>query len=116
NKTGLLHNQFTRNSTDTYGEHVMKVVNNAAGLNFGLVGKNIRRYLTTTALTATGVIALGSTAMADNWTDLQNIGGSFDTDISIPDTTNITQHSQIAKARGDLDITEGHTVNIFQNN
>lgn len=74
--------------------------------------KKIRRYLTTTALTATGLLAFSSPSHAQNWTDLQ--GGGFTTDISIPNTTNITQNLDIVKARGDLDITENHTVNIYQ--
>ncbi len=74
--------------------------------------KKTRRYLASTALTATGLLALASPAMADNWGDLSGTG--FDTDVSIPDTTNINQHVDIVHATGDLDINEGHTVNIYQ--
>lgn len=71
------------------------------------------RLLLSTALTATGLVALASSpAMANNWTNLQ--GDGFSTDITVPDTTNITQHLDVVKARGDLDITENHTVNILQ--
>ncbi len=61
---------------------------NGFGKDFGLVGKSVKRYLATTALTATGFLALVSPAMADNWTDHTGTGITVDT--SVPNTTNIT--------------------------
>ena len=84
------------------------------GNNFGLVGKNIRRYLATTALTATGLIAIASPAAADNWTDHTATEGSISVDVTVPNTTNITQNTDFAKVQGDGDINAGWTVNVAQ--
>jgi filamentous hemagglutinin family protein len=82
--------------------------------NFGLVGKNMRRYLATTALTATGLVLAASSAMADNWTDHTATEGSISIDTSIPNTTNITQETDFVKVNGDGDINAGWTVNLAQ--
>lgn len=78
------------------------------------IRKNMTRFLTTTALTAAGVIALSSAAMADNWGDHTYDAGSVDVDVSLPNVTNLHQNTSFVKARGDGDITAGHTVNVFQ--
>lgn len=75
---------------------------------------NVSRFLTTTALTAAGVLALSNAAKADNWGDHIYDVGNVDVDVSVPDTTNLTQTTDFVKARGDGDITAGHTVNVFQ--
>ena len=72
----------------------------------------IRTWLSTTTIAA-GLI-VSAPATADNWTNLQ--GSGFSTDTSISNQTNISQHQNIVKARGDLDITENHTVNIRSGN
>jgi len=77
--------------------------------------RTLKKSLITTALTAGSVLSFATPSMADNWTNLETISGSFSTDVSTPHLTNITQYSDIVKARGDLDITENHTVNINQN-
>ncbi len=82
--------------------------------NFGLVGKGMRRYLATTALTATSILATASPASADNWTDHVASKGSISIDTSKPNTTNITQHTDFVKVSGDGDINAGWTVNIAQ--
>lgn len=83
--------------------------------NFGLVGKRVRHYLATTALTATGLLAAVSPASADNWTDHVASEGSISIDTSIPNTTNIKQHTDFVKVSGDGDINAGWTVNVAQN-
>ena len=92
----------------------MKTVSCFIGQNFGLVGKTVRRCLATTALTATGIVALSGSAFADNWTDHVATEGSISVDTSIPDTTNITQHTDFVKVQGDGDINAGWTVNLAQ--
>lgn len=83
--------------------------------NFGLVGKRARHYLATTALTATGLLAAASPASADNWTDHVASEGSISIDTSVPNTTNIKQHTDFVKVSGDGDINAGWTVNVAQN-
>ncbi len=92
----------------------MRLITNRAEKDSGLVGKNIRRYLATTALTATGLIALMSPAAADNWGDHVATEGSISIDTTVPNTTNITQHTDFTKVQGDGDINAGWTVNLAQ--
>lgn len=92
----------------------MRVLQNGIANNFGLVGKSIRRYLGTTALTATGLMALATPALADNWTDHTATEGSISIDTAVPNTTNITQHTNFVKVQGDGDINAGWTVNVAQ--
>ncbi len=90
----------------------MRVVQNGFGNNFGLVGKNLRRYLTTTALTATSLMALASPALADNWTDMEYTAGGGAMDTSLANTTTFNQTTSSATMQGDADITSNWTVNI----
>ncbi len=92
----------------------MRVINNGIATNFGLVGKSLRKYLTTTALTATGLMAIATPALADNWVDHVATEGSISVDTSAPNTTNITQHTDFTKVQGDGDINAGWTVNVAQ--
>ncbi|PZQ49105.1 MAG: hypothetical protein DI551_00185 [Micavibrio aeruginosavorus] len=92
----------------------MKLAQNGIAANFGLVGKSVRRYLATTALTATGLMAIASPALADNWTDHVASEGSISIDTTTPNTTNITQHTDFTKVHGDGDINAGWTVNVAQ--
>ena len=92
----------------------MRLIQNGFANNFGLVGKNLRRYLTTTALTATSLAAFVSPALADNWTDHVASEGSISIDTSVVNTTNITQHTDFTKVSGDGDINAGWTVNLAQ--
>lgn len=93
----------------------MRLVQRGIANNFGLVGKNLRKYLATTALTATGLMIATSPAFADNWTDHVASEGSITIDTSVPNTTNIKQHTDFAKVSGDGDINAGWTVNLNQN-
>src|SRR5688572_4441359 len=93
----------------------MKLVQNGFASTFGLVGKTVRKYLATTALTATGLMIAASPAFADNWTDHVATEGSISIDTATPNTTNIKQHTDFVKVNGDGDINAGWTVNIDQN-
>lgn len=73
-----------------------------------------QRSLLNTALTATSLLALCSPALADNWTDHVASEGSISIDTAIPNTTNITQHTDLVKVHGDGDINAGWTVNVAQ--
>lgn len=95
-------------------ERDMKLAQDKFSENFGLVGKNIRRYLATTALTATGLISIASPALADNWTDHVASEGSISIDTTKPNTTNIKQNTDFVKVHGDGDINAGWTVNVAQ--
>ncbi len=90
----------------------MRVIQNGFGNNFGLVGKNFRRYLTTTALTATSLIALSAPALADNWTDMEYTAGGGTMDTTVANTTTFNQDTSSATMQGDADITSNWTVNI----
>ena len=93
----------------------MRVMQYGFGNSFGLVGKGIRRYLTTTALTATGLMAIMSPALAEgSWSNMDVIAGSQT--VTLPDahTTNIKVHTMDATVRGDADIHALDTVNIDQ--
>lgn len=92
----------------------MKRIQDGLTENFGLVGKSLRRYLATTALTATGLMAIASPALADNWTDHVADEGSISIDTSVPNTTNIKQSTDFVKVHGDGDINAGWTVNVAQ--
>jgi filamentous hemagglutinin family protein len=92
----------------------MKLVHEGFAGNFGLVAKGIRRYLATTALTASGLISIASPALADNWTDHVASEGSISIDTSTPNTTNIKQNTDFVKVHGDGDINAGWTVNVAQ--
>ena len=71
------------------------------------------KLLTTSALTAIGLIAAGvSPANADNWVDLDTTSGSTTTDLSQANTTNIKLNSGRAVMEGDLDINRGWSVNV----
>lgn len=73
------------------------------------------KLLATSALTAAGLIALSAApAFADNAWVLDQVGGSFNTDISINNVTNITQNTNTAIGQGNLDIGAIQTVNIHQ--
>ena len=79
-------------------------------------GISSAKLLTTSALTAASILALSAgTAMADNAWVLDQVGGSFDTDISVDNVTTITQNSSRAIGEGNLDIANYQTVNIKQN-
>ncbi len=93
----------------------MRLVQRGIANNFGLVGKNLRKYLATTALTATGLMISAAPALADNWTDHVASEGSITIDTSVPNTTNIKQHTDFVKVSGDGDINAGWTVNVNQN-
>ncbi len=92
----------------------MRLVQRGIANNFGLVGKNLRKYLATTALTATGLMIATSPAFADNWTDHVASEGSITIDTTVPNTTNIKQHTDFTKVSGDGDINAGWTVNVAQ--
>lgn len=92
----------------------MRLVQRGIANNFGLVGKNLRKYLATTALTATGLMISAAPALADNWTDHVASEGSISIDTSVPNTTNIKQHTDFTKVSGDGDINAGWTVNVAQ--
>lgn len=94
----------------------MRLVQRGIANNFGLVGKNIRRYLTTTALTATGLLAISAPALADgSWTDHQYSEGSATVTTPNVNTTNIQQHTSTVIAHGNASIYEGDTVNVNMN-
>lgn len=92
----------------------MKRANDAYAQNFGLVGKTVRKYLATSALTAGGLIAIASPALADDntWSQHEYTQGSATVDTSILNQTNIKLQTSSVTARGDGDIRAGHTVNI----
>ena len=92
----------------------MRQVQSGIANNFGLVG-NIRKYLATTALTATGLMAIATPALADgSWSNFEVVSG--DQTVTTPDvhTTNIDVHSMNATVRGDADIHALDTVNLNQ--
>lgn len=79
------------------------------------IARTFKRHLMATALTATGLVAMGSSALADNWTDhVADEAGGISIDTSIPNTTNIQQHLNQVTVRGDGDINAGWTVNVAQ--
>ncbi|MCB9988330.1 MAG: right-handed parallel beta-helix repeat-containing protein [Rhodospirillales bacterium] len=82
-----------------------------------VTSKRLKKLLSTSALVAAGMMTMGPAAQAQDhaWV-LDQVAGSFDTDISIPDVTNITQNTSRAIGRGDLDIGAHQTVNIHQQN
>ncbi|MCB1530504.1 MAG: right-handed parallel beta-helix repeat-containing protein, partial [Alphaproteobacteria bacterium] len=84
--------------------------------NFGFVGNAGKKLLTTTALTAAGLMALGGSAQADNWVDLTTTSGSTTTDLSQANTTNLNLNTQRAIVEGDLDINSNWTVNVSRGN
>ncbi len=76
--------------------------------------KKLTKFLASSALTVASLIALGAPAHADNWTDHTILDGSTTVDVSIPNTTNITQNTSFVKAQGSGDINAGWTVNVAQ--
>ncbi|MCI5060178.1 MAG: right-handed parallel beta-helix repeat-containing protein [Alphaproteobacteria bacterium] len=77
-----------------------------------IVGKHL---MNTTAMTAAGLLAFGGSAQAANdWTGHILDSGSTTVDTSVLNETNITQHTNTVRARGDADIKLGHTVNLAQ--
>lgn len=93
----------------------MRLVQRGIANNFGLVGKNIRRYLTTTALTATGLMAIATPALAEgSWSNFEVLSG--EQTVTTPDvnTTNIQVHTMDATVRGDANIAATDTVNLNQ--
>ncbi len=76
--------------------------------------KKVSKLLTSTTLAAAGWMALSAPANADNWTDHAILDGSTTVDVSIPNTTNITQNTYFVKAQGSGDINNGWTVNVAQ--
>ena len=76
-----------------------------------------KKFLSTTAIAAASLMAMTGVAKADDhaWV-LDNAGGTFSTDLSIPATTTITQTSDRAIGVGNLDIAAHQSVNIIQNN
>ncbi|MGQ0527367.1 MAG: right-handed parallel beta-helix repeat-containing protein [Alphaproteobacteria bacterium] len=78
------------------------------------IRRAVSRILSTTALTAAGLALFAIPSKADNWGDHTYDEGNVDVDVSIPDVTNLHQTTDFVKARGDGDITAGHTVNLNQ--
>ena len=75
-----------------------------------------KKLLGSTAITAAGLMALSTNAQAaDDWTGHIIDSGSTTVDISIPDETNITQHTSLVKARGDADIKSRPHCLILRN-
>lgn len=75
-------------------------------------------FLSTSAIALASLVAIPAAANAEGghaWV-LDQVGGSFSTDITQPNITNITQHSDRAIGVGNLDIQSYQTVNIQQNN
>lgn len=95
----------------TYGECIMRTFTAQNG-NFGLVGKSAKKLLTTTALTAAGLMIAAMPAKADNWVDLTTTAGSTSTDLSQANTTTLNLNTTRAIVEGDLDITSEWTVNV----
>lgn len=91
----------------------MKTVQNGFATNFGRLGMKLRRYLATTALTATGLMAATIPATAENWTDHVATEGSISIGTGA-NTTDITQHTHFVKVQGNGDINAGWTVNVSQ--
>ncbi|HEY8191711.1 MAG TPA: hypothetical protein VIG74_04740, partial [Alphaproteobacteria bacterium] len=85
-------------------------------INADKTAPKLRKLLVTTAISAAaGMLALGAApARAENWADHTYEAGSATVDTSMANTTNITQHTQMVKARGDGDISNGWTVNVAQ--
>ncbi|HPD82711.1 MAG TPA: right-handed parallel beta-helix repeat-containing protein, partial [Alphaproteobacteria bacterium] len=83
-----------------------------------LLSRTGKKLLTTTAMTAVGLLSLsGQANAADDWTGHTVIGGggSISYDAAPPaNTTNITQTGQRVKVNGDGDIKAGWTVNLNQ--
>lgn len=76
---------------------------------------NKKRFLSASALVTIGMLALSSPAQAgDNAWVLEQTGGKFDTDVSVPKDTRITQHTMNAVGEGDLDIDRDQRVFIDQ--
>lgn len=76
-----------------------------------------RILMASTALVAAGAMTTAPlNARAENAWVLDQAAGSFETDTSVNNLTNITQHTDRAYGVGDLDIKEYQTVNIHQNN
>ena len=77
---------------------------------------NFKKLLATTTLVAAGAMAFAGHAQAqahDVW-NLDQTAGSFSTDTSTANLTNIDVHTMNAVGSGDLDLPEAHTVNINQ--
>ena len=82
-----------------------------------LINSSVKGLLTTTAITAVGMVSMTGMAKAnDDWSDHQVVGGggSINIDTSIANQTNITQTGHRVKVEGDGDIKAGHTVNLSQ--
>ena len=79
-------------------------------------GLSHAKLLSTSALVAIGLAGLGTApAIADDvhsWSDLNQVGGSFNTDISTPDVTNIKLNSSMAIGEGNATIYADDTVNV----
>lgn len=87
--------------------------------NFGLVGKSARKLLSTTALTAAGLLSMtaahAQSAPENTWSDHVADQGSIDIDTNIGNkTTDIQQNTHTVKVRGDGDIRADWTVNVNQ--
>lgn len=87
--------------------------------NAQLVGSTFNRkpsyLLTSTALMAVGGLLISSPAMADSqhsWDNLSQQAGSFTTDTSVEDVTNIKLNTSRAVGVGNADIYADDTVNI----
>lgn len=76
-----------------------------------------KKLLSSTALTAVGLMTLMNAAHAENaWTNFDTVSGSISIDASIPNLTNINQHTGIYVGNSpNLNIGNGQTVNIGQN-
>ncbi|MBN8522018.1 MAG: right-handed parallel beta-helix repeat-containing protein [Alphaproteobacteria bacterium] len=76
-----------------------------------------KKLLSSTALTAAGLMAFMNLAHAENaWTNFDSVSGSISIDASIPNLTNINQHTGIYVGNSpNLNIGSGQTVNIGQN-
>ena len=87
-----------------------------------IVSKTSRRLLTTTAITAVGLIAMsGNAYAADDFSDHVHAGGfqgsSLTVTVDVPNsTTNLDAVGAVVKARGDADLKAGWTANVNQDN
>jgi parallel beta-helix repeat protein len=77
-------------------------------------GLTYKKLLSTSALVAAGLVSLHTApALADNsWGNLNQDAGSFTTDITDPNVTNITLNTARAIGSGNADIYLGDTVNV----
>lgn len=100
----------------------MRIFNETDEINVSsnLLGQASKKLMSTTAITAAGLLAFSVNAQAqsvgnNDWTDHVAVGGgTISIDTSVPDTTNITQTGSYVTVSGDGDIKAGWTVNVAQ--